>query len=182
MNKRNELAQRAHSNAAAKGFYNNYLSTEHYLMLIVSEVSELVEADRKGLYAKAFLYDLKTSEILDDYGWAHKKCFEECLKDTKEDEFADIAIRLYDLAGSLNVELSEKTELLHPSPLAHSFTENAYKLVRALVVNTAGSRSISWALNYIHEWAECENIKLDYFIEQKMKYNETREPLHGKKY
>lgn len=182
MRKRNELVQKAHANAVAKGFYKNECSTDHSLMLIISEVSELVEADRKGHYAKAYLYDLKTSKILDGYGWDHVKHFEECIKDTKEDEFADIAIRLYDLAGSLEVELSEKVELLHPSPMAHTFTENAFKLVRSLVINAAGSRSISWALNYIHAWAEHENIDLDYFINLKMKYNQTREPLHGKKY
>lgn len=45
---RNELSLRAHQNAVNKGFWNVRRSTEHYVMLIQTEICELVQADRKG--------------------------------------------------------------------------------------------------------------------------------------
>ena len=49
---RNELAFKAHSNAVEKGFWQEHLSNEHCLMLVIAEVAEVVEADRKDKRAK----------------------------------------------------------------------------------------------------------------------------------
>ena len=45
---RNELSFRAHQNTVNKGFWAVRRSTEHYVMLIQTEICELVQADRKG--------------------------------------------------------------------------------------------------------------------------------------
>lgn len=44
----NELKEKAHSNAVKHGFWKEKWSNEHCLMLVITEVAELVEADRKG--------------------------------------------------------------------------------------------------------------------------------------
>ena len=46
-----ELSQKAHENAVGHGFWEKDWSNEHCLMLIIGEVSEMVEAHRKGLRA-----------------------------------------------------------------------------------------------------------------------------------
>lgn len=44
----NALRDRAYKCACAHGFHNTELSNGHLLMLVITELSEAVEADRKG--------------------------------------------------------------------------------------------------------------------------------------
>ena len=48
----NRYAKDFHERSVAKGFWNVPHSIGHYLMLVVSELSEAVEADRLGKWAK----------------------------------------------------------------------------------------------------------------------------------
>lgn len=90
------------------------------LMLIVSELGEAMEAHRKNKFANIEAYK---KGVWDTF----KQGFELNVKDTLEDEIADTIIRLFDMAGGLNIDLN-------------------------------------------------------FHIENKLKYNATREKLHGKKY
>lgn len=45
-----DLIERAYSCACSHGFHEVELSVEHYLMLVLSEIGEAVEAHRRGLY------------------------------------------------------------------------------------------------------------------------------------
>ena len=47
----NELAKEIHENAKSKGFFDSEKNIGEMLCLIHSEVSEALEADRKGHYA-----------------------------------------------------------------------------------------------------------------------------------
>ena len=49
---RNEFAYKAHENAKEKVFWQERLSNEHCLMLVITEIAEVVEADRKDERAK----------------------------------------------------------------------------------------------------------------------------------
>lgn len=46
----NELRDKAYSNAVVHGWHEDNLSDEHFLCLVISELMEAVEADRKGMY------------------------------------------------------------------------------------------------------------------------------------
>jgi len=97
-----ELIKKAHENSCNKGFHDKPMQLGTMLMLIVSELSEALEADRNckhGLF----------------------------VKDNFEDEIADVFIRLGDLCGYLGIDIEKQ-------------------------------------------------------IEWKMKFNESRERLHGKRY
>ena len=48
----NELRDRAYKTACEHGFHDEELSNEHCLCLVISELMEAVEADRKGRFAK----------------------------------------------------------------------------------------------------------------------------------
>lgn len=71
----NELCKEAHKTAIQKGWYDEQRETGTILALIHSEVSEALEADRKG----------------------EMQQFQE--------ELADICIRVFDLAGSRGFDL-----------------------------------------------------------------------------
>lgn len=58
----NELRDRAYKTACDHGFHDEELSNEHCLCLVISELMEAVEADRKG---KRFNKDAKeTYELI----------------------------------------------------------------------------------------------------------------------
>lgn len=94
----NELRDKAHKNAVEHGFHDNPSSLAEKLCLIHSEISEALEADRKGRWAdlKAYTCEGKTNES-----------FLRNIKDTVEDELADTMIRIADLSGALGINLEE---------------------------------------------------------------------------
>ncbi|QNB45856.1 nucleotide pyrophosphohydrolase [Thermanaerosceptrum fracticalcis] len=71
----NELVKQAHENAKKKGFWDERREIGTLLALIHSEVSEALEADRKGRWGNF------------------------------AEEMADIVIRVCDLCGGLGIDL-----------------------------------------------------------------------------
>jgi len=93
-----ELQKTCYDLAKAKGFHENPVEIGTSLMLIVSELSEALEALRHNKRTRLLL-PLPEGELEDSF-------FEKVVKDTYEDELADVAIRLFDLAESTNVDLA----------------------------------------------------------------------------
>lgn len=85
------------------------------LMLMVSELSEALEADRKSRHANinGFNSMLWNENNLESYQEKEnfKQAFEVYIKDTFEDEIADEFIRLCDLCGGHNIDLEWHTEM-----------------------------------------------------------------------
>lgn len=171
----NELSNKAHSNSAKHGFWGEKWSNEHCLMLVITEIGELVDADRKDCHADRYEY-MRCSKT----AWA----FETFVKNTVEDEFADIAIRLFDLAGHLGVDFDKMNPCrYHRSFDKFTFSENAFALCKGLSRNVIGiEKRIQFGVEYVRKWAEALKVDLEWHIQHKMKYNENRPPLHGKKY
>lgn len=53
----NKLAKESHANAVKHGFWEKRESNEHCLMLVVSEIGEMVEAHRTGKRANIEAYN-----------------------------------------------------------------------------------------------------------------------------
>lgn len=176
----NKLREKAHANSVRHGFWENSPSDQHFLCLVISELMEAVEADRKGDYAgkdmrKLFEDDLASGE---DF----KGLFESYLKDTVEDELADAAIRLLDLAGAHNLNLNTFC-IQHVVTPRKTFTENIFAIVKDLVnYKYSQEQQVSYSLHQIRRLSEIMKFDLEWHIEQKMLYNESREVKHGKKY
>lgn len=186
MNK-NNLSEKAHANAVEKGFWRERKGNEHCLMLVVTEISEMVEADRNGKFAnqKSFeaMLEMPHRQYDTEFNiWKSK--FEGYIKNTLEDEFADVAIRLGDLAGALGVDFDKMQPCRYYRAFDRfGFTENAFALVKGLSKDRiAIEKRIQFGLVYIENWAKQLGVNLDWHIEQKMKYNQGREAMHGKKY
>ena len=182
---RNEFAYKAHENAKEKGFWQERLSNEHCLMLVITEIAEVIEADRKD--ERANLIGLETGVKNAFQGVVRDDWFVITFRNIKgslEDEMADIAIRLADLAGALGIDFDKMNICkYHRAFDRFTFTENAFALTKGLSrSNISIERRILFGLDYVFNWAESMNIDLWFFIEQKMKYNALRPALHGKKY
>ena len=97
----NELSKEIHKRNIDKGFFEDKKNIGEMLALIHSEVSEALECDRKD--------DVCTVSIHAVIGWVKdedfKASFEQNVKDTFQDELADIMIRVMDLAAFKGVDL-----------------------------------------------------------------------------
>ena len=104
----NEIRDAIHNNSVVKGFWNepNTNITEK-IMLVVTELSEAVEAMRK-LSEKELLLAVASCNLridkFDNYGYDNND-FEKFIKDSVGDEFADSIIRILDLCGRLGIDI-----------------------------------------------------------------------------
>lgn len=113
MNNLNELSKQFHERAKVKGFWDKIPETGTLLMLIVSELSEALEADRKGKFANMNQFEKDLSEMTkyDDEKVYRQLAFFHNIKDSFEDEIADAFIRLFDLCGALDIDIEKHIEL-----------------------------------------------------------------------
>lgn len=130
----NELVEKAHGIAKEKGFWDKERNRGELLMLIVSELAEALEADRKQRHCSLTNSELELGLKLSEMNpkkEENKKAFVEFynneVKGSFEEEIADTFIRLFDLVGGMKIDIETHIAL-------------------------------------------------------KMRFNQTRERLHGKKY
>ncbi|MBM6759441.1 hypothetical protein [Bacteroides mediterraneensis] len=191
----NELRDKAYQCAVAHGWHEENLSNEHFLCLVISELMEAVEADRKGKHAKVAMFkewqgnsvplteETRKRRFMED--------FEAFIKGTVEEELSDACIRLLDLAGLRGISLSSV-----PFPFHHrkeykeersklTFTEWVYDVIRPIARYNKDNYPIGYlfigVLQELFCKAEIMGFDLLWFIEQKMKYNELRPYKHGDK-
>lgn len=96
------IAKLVHENAKNKGFWDRPSNTGEKLMLIVSEIGEAMESDRKGIHYTGTV-DPINDEFLDEAEW--ELWFKNTVKDTFEDEMADAVIRILDLCESKDIDI-----------------------------------------------------------------------------
>ena len=112
----NELSKEIYEANKLKGFDVKECNIGQTLMLIVSELSEALEADRKGKkdrlkffeqelgYARLKIEDYEPEN--ENFKWITNR-FETTIKDTFEDEIADTFIRVMDLVGALEIDIEK---------------------------------------------------------------------------
>lgn len=179
----NELRDKAYQCAVVHGWHEENLSDEHFLCLVISELMEAVEADRKGSHADFEAFNKYYNRI--DF----KENFERQIKGTVEEELADTCIRLLDLAGLRNVDSGEvNLDELKCSEgfFDWTFTECMYSLVSTIAdieyqVNNTIETYLRVMLGEILVFCVQRYIDIFWHIEQKMKYNELRPYMHGGK-
>lgn len=108
----NELAKMIHADNVDRGFRDGDVDFGTRLMLIVSELSEALEADRKGK-PMPNLSNWEMGKI----DWTTKltdsdaDAFRQSVKDTMPDEIADAIIRLLDLVGAIGIDIEAHMKL-----------------------------------------------------------------------
>ena len=189
----NELRDKAYKIACDHGFHDQELSNEHCLMLVITELSETVEADRKGKYAN--IPEKKVGTKFDSRFFHEENIyfienFEKFVKDTVEDEFSDTVIRLLDLAGYRGIQLDlaqqdiDNEDVIIPDE-HNLLTESIYDIV-AMPERYRGVYDIDELVNdmisSVFGLTKRLNFDLEWHVEKKMMYNSLRKKMHGKKY
>mgnify|MGYP004564237819 FL=1 len=168
----NKLSKEAHANAVKHGFWEMPVGKMHCLMLIITEIGEMVEADRSGRHANYAGYNGQRGRSFDAF-----------IKDTVEDEMADVVIRLCDLAGALNMHFEENDVSIDDYPFQKfTFVESAYVLTKGICSQLKIEDRIRLSLEYVTEWAKYMGVELEWHVTEKMKYNAARPPKNGKAY
>lgn len=177
----NALRDECYKIACEHGWHDEEHSERHFLCLVISELMEAVEADRIDRHA-----DLESlNDAASVYPWV--RCFATYVKDTVENELADAAIRILDLAGLQDCDIGEAVTvrlksaddyiLMRAYFKASTFTEAVYTIVENLFFDGYELALLNvFNLSYVMDFDLMEHIRL------KMQYNRTRERLHGKKY
>lgn len=199
----NALRDRAYKNACEHGFHDTELSNEHCLCLVISELMEAVEADRNDNWNRVskveqFKKRLEISRICQGLDPEISKergyeiTYNECIKGSIDEELADAVIRLLDLYGLRGIDLNEDAfdeETISEYSVTYrnkSFIESIFHILKFIASNNeVFVRSCvvpEMLLLEIFGLAKYLSIDLVWHIEQKMKYNELREKMHGKKY
>ena len=178
-----ELSRRAYNTAKKNGFHDEEHPLSHYLMLVLTELSEAVNANRKGWFAQysAFNLNINTPQVNPEEHW--KICFETFIKDTVEDELADAFIRIFDIFGKYEDEIGDIN-----NEIANRYLFSDEKLddideftsqVMEVVLAITKEKNLPLAMKSLILIARHYDIDLFWFIEQKMKYNEMRPYKHG---
>lgn len=184
----NELKERAYKCACNHGFHDEELSDEHFLALVITELSEAIEADRKG---RRISKDDLSAYNLCQKDKFYMYAFDNYIKGTVEEELADTFIRLLDLFGLKNRFLDESgfdEETMQDYSETYkdkSFTESIFYIEEQLIKNKHEITSCVFPEMILLEilgFAEHLGIDLFYHIDIKMRYNELRPKKHGKKY
>ena len=202
----NELARKIHNNAKAKGFYNDENEDgflQHQLFEIKKELGEASEAhkkqklaDVKGFQNSIIEYFGKDKIDFEDKisAGAWNERFEYFVKDTFEDELADVKIRILDFAGHQKLDLDclsvydsfEMKSKYSVSKYLNKICKVCDKIERQSKKEKSSCYVVSYyavkGLMMVDEIANYFKIDLDKHIELKMQYNSLRAKLHGKQY
>lgn len=177
----NKLRYKAYKNAVAHGWHEEDLSNEHFLCLVISELMEAVEADRKGKHANRANFEYYMKQRKRDDG-EFMYAFKQDIKDSVEDELADACIRMLDLAGLRGYDLDsfdyEGSDTEDYSDM--TFTESMFRICVYVTDNFYRDEPFI-LLNEIFAFCRDRNIDIFWHIKQKMKYNELRPYKHGDK-
>lgn len=176
----NKLRDKAYKCAVAHGWHEEKKSNRHWLCLVISELMEAVEADRKGRHANVNMYH----EICRSYIPSIPKkngfifAYEETIKGTVEEDLADACIRLFDYAGVTEYDLDDfdYNESDTDDYSEMTFTESMYNITSYIM-----EWDITVVLDEIFAFCRERNIDIFWHIEQKMNYNELRPYKHGDK-
>lgn len=187
----NKLKDRAYQIACEHGWHEQELSDEHCLMLVITELSEAVNAYRKGKHADISKFkewqgnSLPLSE--ETRARRFKEDFEQYIKESVEDELSDVIIRCLDFAGMRGWDLQEISDkVFDVSETGRligdlTFAEIAYGICGCIFEGDDSQEAVEGILKVVIAYYIWRGIDIEWYIEQKMKYNELREYKHGNK-
>lgn len=184
-----KLQKEVHQIATEHGWHEEKKSNGLWMCLVMTEVAEAVEADRKGLFGmtadwKNLVENERKSRDAEDFdAWLNK--FQDAyINKSREAEMADIVIRLLDFANEAYGDKmgwygwSGSAPINNNDPI-EDFPKNAINFVK-FVLGSSPAQIVT-SIKFVYIWAEQLGFDLDWHIDMKMQFNRTRPYKHGGK-
>lgn len=168
-----ELAKEIHAAAVEKGFWDVEDAMEKHCAKMISELGEIVQADRLGVMYEVERDGAKPEGVVS--------------------ELADFAMMALDLLVQLGANFDAVAEVCTDYNALKTLTEHTETHALAMVLaaklialavdadNTMGS-DLAYTIHIAAAWAETHSYDLWQIIRQKMEYNKSRPKLHGRAY
>lgn len=187
----NKLKDTIYSIEVAHGFHDEEHTVDHELGMVLSEIGEAIDADRNPNAPvptqKTIDEAMELADESDEQHVAFIAYFKDHIKGSVVEELADVAIRLLDLAGGMDVEFDEQSNLEEPI-----LTKDA-TLPDQLFGFSLGLGSLTFdfadGVDFADALENISGITKDYthlnlwqVVRLKMLYNDMRPRLNGKKY
>ena len=184
----NFLRDKAFHTAKEHGWHEEEHSDRHFLMLIITELAEAVQADRNGKN-RSFRSEFNIKKYFtgrpftpEQYRERWKFCFEAMIKDYVPDELADACIRIFDLAALRSIDLSIPSDNPCTVNPQKTFTENIYAIIRDIIIGSDTlEQRLRNAISNIFELSRFMAFDIEWHIRMKMDYNTHRAYKHGEK-
>lgn len=169
----NKLAAELHEAAVKKGFWDVEDAENKHVAKMVSEIGEIVQADRAGI-----MYEIECEGAIPEGIVA---------------ELADFVMMTLDLLVQLGADFDAVAEVCTDYNALKTLTEHieTHMLAMALAAklisfaadadNTMGS-DLAYTIHIAAAWAETHGYDLWDIIRVKMEYNRSRPKLHGRAY
>ena len=179
-----DYIEQVHQTAVEHGWHEQKHEPEHWLMLIITEICELIAADRQNKHANRQLFEHRLEVDSADPDDRFKEWFKTYIKESWEDELADVCIRTFDFIGETGIKV-ERFERLHTDLSPEFDRQHLLKQCFDLIDVITGCETMPIVCNTIfavaERLAEIHDIDLDWHIIQKMRYNRLRDWKHGNK-
>lgn len=170
----NKLAEELHAAAVEKGFWDVEDAENKHLAKMVSEIGEIVQADRAGI-----MYEIEREGAKPEGVVA---------------ELADFVMMTLELLVQLGADFDAVAEVCSDYSMLKALAEHTETHMLAMVLaakliayatdadNTMGS-DLAYTIHIAAAWAETHGYDLWEIIRQKMDYNKkSRGYLHGRAY
>jgi len=177
-----ELSNKAYQSAKRRGLYDKEQPLEHYLMLVIDEISECHKASLEGIESEVgdfndYIGNISTSVTGRAYDIIWLDVFDDYIKDSIPDELADICIMCFSALG-WKMETMSKFEVEIIERNFVSISEVYFEPISQLLTTLsfrAAIADIEYVAAYVTRYCKDNNIDLEWHVEQKMRYNELRE-------
>lgn len=187
----NKLKDTIYATEVAHGFHDEKHTVDHELGMVLSEIGEAIDADRNPNAPvptqKNIDEAMELADESDEQHVAFIAYFKDHIKGSVVEELADVAIRLLDLAGSMDVEFDDEdnlegTILTSDDTLPDQLFGFSMSL-DSLTFDFADGIEFADALQDITGIAkDYTHLDLWQAVRLKMLYNDMRPWLNGKKY
>lgn len=194
----NELAHKIHESNKLRGFDVAQDNIGQSLMLIVGEISEAMDAHQWGRFADMKEYDSEIAYLAENFPTANIEGgfrldpFEKYIKNTFEEELADIVMRTLDFCAAFDVDIDSyyndtcatiyDNEDNVGSVLFNAVEALSKYKVLWFIQDKMNIPHIARPIHIVETLAKRNDINLEKHIALKMRYNETRPYKHGKRY
>lgn len=171
----------AHKFAVERGFWQEEWTNEYMFGLLVVELGELLHAFRDVRHARREGFTQHMEEVYRRAtGRLHEhwvNAYHVYIKDTFEDEMADVVILLANLAGHRGYDITDIRKFADTIPMSSPLPEFIYRLTTPLG-SMPPSEYIAGVIAEMFSLAEYHHVDLWWHIQEKLRYNNIRPRTH----